>query len=168
LQVRRGSPIRVAESLGPPKSAIPSLIGLPERAATLEIRRLGFTLGTVAHMPDAASPPGTVIAQTPLPNATGFAQPEVALLLADAAPVAASASVMPDLTSLTYGAAQALLARGKFKLAPPVYQDSAANPLTGSRNSGAGPNPPGTIVAQSPAPGERIQPDTPIVLTVAR
>ena len=49
-QVRRGWSIRVAESLGPQRIAIPNVLGQSERAAEINIRRRGLDMGTVASL----------------------------------------------------------------------------------------------------------------------
>ena len=55
-KVRRGWSVRVAQSLGPQRVAIPDVTGGSERVAELNIRRRGLSLGSVAHvnLPDAA------------------------------------------------------------------------------------------------------------------
>ena len=54
-QVRRGWQVRVAESLGPQRVAIPNVMGQSERVANINIRRRGLDVGAIAQMqlPDA-------------------------------------------------------------------------------------------------------------------
>src|ERR1700756_2660646 len=82
--VRRGWKIRVAESLGPQRAAIPNLIGQSQHAAEINISRRGLETGTIAtiHLPGYA--PGTVIAQSPSAGATEVASPRVNLVLSAA------------------------------------------------------------------------------------
>ena len=70
-KVRRGWSIRVAQSLGPQRIAIPDVTGGSERVAELNIRRRGLSLGSVAHvnLPDA--PLDQVISQNPPAKASG-------------------------------------------------------------------------------------------------
>src|SRR5260370_32744193 len=49
-KVRRGWSIRVAQSLGPQRVAIHPATGGGERVAELNLRRRGFTLGSVAQV----------------------------------------------------------------------------------------------------------------------
>jgi beta-lactam-binding protein with PASTA domain len=158
--VRRGWQVRVNQSLGARTVAIPNVLGQQERVASISIRRLGLELGTIAHMPDAQVPPGTVIAQNPMPDAAGVDRPSVSILVADGDPTATPAFIMPDYTGKTTEAAEAELARTGL----PPAQEREALPSPTGQPAGA----PGTIVRQSPAPGERVTPDTPILFDVAR
>jgi hypothetical protein len=57
--VRRGWEIRVAQSLGPQRIQIPTVVGQSERAAEMNIERRGLEISAVAEMPwpaDAAHP----------------------------------------------------------------------------------------------------------------
>jgi eukaryotic-like serine/threonine-protein kinase len=86
--VRREWTVRVTESLGPQQVSIPSLIGETERPATIAIRRLALELGVVARIP-AAGPTGIILAQTPVPSASGGSgidSPRVSLLVSAALP----------------------------------------------------------------------------------
>src|SRR6204780_6011457 len=49
-KVRRGWSVRVAQSLGPQRVAIPDVTGGSERVAELNIRRRGFSLGSIAQI----------------------------------------------------------------------------------------------------------------------
>src|SRR5712664_2831743 len=62
-QVRRGWQIRVAESLGPQRVAIPNVVGQSERAANINIRRRGLDVGAIAQMQMPDAPDGQVLAQ---------------------------------------------------------------------------------------------------------
>src|SRR5277367_1465586 len=84
--VRREWHVRCIESLGPQTVAIPNLVGQPQRASIIELRRLGLEVGAVVRMnspsaqPNANNvPPETVIAQDPPPGAAGVERPSVAL-----------------------------------------------------------------------------------------
>ncbi len=50
VKVRRGWAIRVAQSLGPQRVAIPDVTGESERVAELNVRRRGLDLGSVAQV----------------------------------------------------------------------------------------------------------------------
>ena len=77
--VRRGWHVRIAESLGPQRTAVPDLLNQSQRAAEINITRRGLDVGTVAvaHIP--GQPPDQVVAQSPPPNAQGVASPKINL-----------------------------------------------------------------------------------------
>src|SRR5262245_2556281 len=80
-KVRRGWQLRVAESLGPQRVAIPDVVGQTLRAASINIQRRGLDVGTTAllQVPDSAS--DQVLAQSPPGNASGISAPRLSLLL---------------------------------------------------------------------------------------
>jgi eukaryotic-like serine/threonine-protein kinase len=168
--VRREWHVRVTESLGPQRVAIPSLTGSNQRLASIEIRRVGLELGQGAEMPYAYAVPGTVIAQNPAPNAAGVERPSVSLLVA-APPVETGAGyVMPDLTGQMFSAAALAITHAGLQLAP-MKEQQVSVPAVQDANSTAPPQPPvpiGSVISQSPAPGHRVDATTPIELTVAQ
>src|SRR5271168_2383231 len=95
-KVRRGWSVRVAQSLGPLRVAIPDVTGGSERVAELNIRRRGLSLGLEAHinLPDA--PLEQVISQSPPANARGVSAPKISLLVSDGPKPLTY--VMPNLT----------------------------------------------------------------------
>src|ERR1017187_8654977 len=82
-KVRRGWSIRVAQSLGPQRVAIPDVTGGSERIAELNIRRRGLSLGSVAHVNLPDVPLDRVISQSPPANASGVSVPKINLLVSD-------------------------------------------------------------------------------------
>jgi beta-lactam-binding protein with PASTA domain len=102
-RVRHGWQVRVTESLGPQQVTIPDVAAKPLREASINLRRGGLDLGTLAHI-DAPGDPDIVLSQTPPPNA-GVDQPRVSLLLSSTAAGASSAIVVPSFLGMTYGAA---------------------------------------------------------------
>src|ERR1700743_30971 len=81
--VRREWHVRVIQSLGPQRMAIPNVLDQQERAAPIAIRRAGLELGNVAHMPYPNAAEGTVIAQNHAPDAEGVERPDLSLLVED-------------------------------------------------------------------------------------
>src|SRR5450631_3783388 len=79
--VRREWHVRVAESLGPQKVDVPNTVGVDQRVAAFQLRRVGLDAGSIAKLPDNAVEPGTVIAQDPPPHAQGIERPSVNLLI---------------------------------------------------------------------------------------
>lgn len=156
MVVRRGWRVWLTESLGAQKQAIPNVTGASERLAAMEIRRAGLELGTVAEMPWAAAPAGTVIAQDPQANAEGVASPAVNLLVAaDGAEAADDGLAMPDLVGQEFAKAALTLRHAGLELAP-MQEQAAPGMKTG------------TVVAESPEAGYRVDPTMPVTLTVAK
>ncbi|MGA8532138.1 MAG: PASTA domain-containing protein [Acidobacteriaceae bacterium] len=167
--VRRGWRVWLTESLGPQKIAIPNLLGKDQRIAAIEIRRAGLSTGTVAMMPWPDAPPGVVFAQSPEPNASGVEGPVMNLLVA--APPSEmqppNGLVMPQLTGQGFTAAAWSIVHAGLHLAPVKDEEIHPAPV----GTAGPPQPPmasGTIIAQSPAAGDRVDPSVPIQLTVAK
>jgi len=157
-KVRRGWSIRVAQSLGPQRVAIPNVTGGSERVAELNIRRRGLSLGSIAHvsLPDVVL--DQVLSQSPPANASGVSAPKINLLVGDgpAPPI----YVMPNLTGQPLGSAMLALQDagirvGKVSVLPPPSpfepQTAPVAPSAVSEPSAAS-----MIVTQTPAPGQKI------------
>jgi len=158
-KVRRGWSIRVAQSLGPQRVAIPNVTGGSERVAELNIRRRGLGLGSIAHVSLPDVPKDQVISQSPPANASGVSAPKISLLVGDGAePVI---YVMPNLTGQPLGSAMLALQDAGIKvgkvsmLLPPPSpfepQTASVTPSAISEPSAAS-----MIVTQTPAPGQKI------------
>jgi eukaryotic-like serine/threonine-protein kinase len=158
-KVRRGWSVRVAQSLGPQRVAIPGVMGGSERVAELNIRRRGLSLGSVAriNLPDVQ--PDQVISQSPPANASGVSAPKISLLVSDGPepPV----FVMPNLTGQPLGSAMLALQDAGIKVGkvtvlvpaslPGEPQSPPVGPAAISEPSAAS-----MIVTQTPAPGQKI------------
>ena len=178
-KVRRGWQVRVAQSLGPTRVAIPDVAGQSEHAAELNIRRRGLDVASMAQMPVPGIPADQVLAQSPSANATQVLAPKISLLVT--APADPPAFVMPSFVGQTLGSANRTLQDEGFKLgnvtvAPPPAPADAANPAgndtqtvpatptaTTSPSPTVAPTPPpaqpspaSIIVWQAPAPGQKI------------
>jgi hypothetical protein len=64
--------------------------------------------------------------------------------------------------------AQALLARVGLKVAPPSFTDVHVPPVGAGNAPPVPPVAPGSVIAQQPSPGSRVDQNTQIHLTVAR
>jgi eukaryotic-like serine/threonine-protein kinase len=172
--VRRGWHVRISQSLGAQRVGVPSVLEQPEREATLTLRRAGLQLGTVARMPEANAAPATVIAQSPSPGAAAVERPSVALLLSAPLPPEATAYVMPDLVNGPAKPAADAIAEAGLKLAPFLYRQAPIPSVGTIAEPGEAPAPPrlpvvpGTVVAQSPAAGQRVEAGATIQLTLAQ
>jgi eukaryotic-like serine/threonine-protein kinase len=174
-KVRRGWPIRVAESLGPQRIAIPDVTGESERAAELNIKQRGLDIGFISQvgLPEVAQ--DQVAAQSPPANASGVAAPKIDLLVSAGADP--PSYVMPSLIGQPLGSATLTLQDAGMKVgkvtmvAPPSVDqqqvsgtgEAAANGVASSApNSPSVPNPPATpnaasmIVSQTPPAGQKI------------
>jgi eukaryotic-like serine/threonine-protein kinase len=156
-KVRRGWSIRVAQSLGPQRIAIPDVTGGSERVAELNISRRGLTLGSVAHINLPEVPLDRVISQSPPANASGVSVPKINLLVSDGPepPV----YVMPNLTGQPLGSAMLALQdagikAGKVTVLPlPSSGEPQAAPVAAPVSE---PSAASMIVTQIPAPGQKI------------
>lgn len=157
-KVRKGWHMRVTESIGPQKVAIPNAVGLNEREAAMMIRRASLDIGTTAHLasPGAAD---VVLAQTPPANAEGVDKPEVSLLLTEPETTNPKAYVMPNLVGMSYSATAAKMREMELRvygIVPvPVQAVDPNNPT-----APVPPPPPmvpaGVVLSQTPAAGMRV------------
>jgi beta-lactam-binding protein with PASTA domain len=166
--VRREWKVRVSESLGPQKVEVPDTVNMDERLAALKLRRMGLAIGATAHLPYVQEPDGKVLAQDPPAHAQGIEGPSVNLLVAAARQDTPDGFVMPDLVGTPVVSAQAALERMGIKTAPPVYVDVHVAPVGEGNAPPQNPQVPGSVVAQQPAAGSRVDQSTQVKLTVAR
>jgi beta-lactam-binding protein with PASTA domain len=166
--VRREWRVRVAESLGPQKVDVPETVGLDERVAELELRRVGLEAGITARLPWGKAAEGTVLAQDPPAHAQGIARPSIDLLVAAPEDNAPDGFVMPDLTGLPVVTAQAELARVGIQSARPKFVDVPMTPVGTGHAVLVMPVRPGSVMAQQPAAGARVEQGDVVKLTVAK
>ena len=129
-KVRRGWDLRVAQSLGPQRVAIPDVAGESERAAELNIRRRGLDISSTAQMQMPGTPADQVLAQSPPANASQVAAPKINLLVSAA--VDGQAYVMPSFIGQPLGTASRALQDSGFKLGNISVAQVPANGATGS------------------------------------
>jgi beta-lactam-binding protein with PASTA domain len=160
-KVRRGWSIRVAQSLGPQRVAIPDVTGGSERIAELNIRRRGLSLGSVAHVNLPDVPLDRVISQSPPANASGVSVPKINLLVSDGPEPAIY--VMPNLTGQPLGSATLALQDagikvGRVSVLPPASSAPSSEPQSApvAPSAASEPSPASMIVSQTPAPGQKI------------
>lgn len=166
--VRREWHVRVAESLGPQKVDVPDTVGSDARVAALRLRRAGLEVGTTAKLPFPGAEDGTVLAQDPPAHSQGIAQPSVNILVAAPDSSAPDGYVMPELTGVPVITAQQMLTRIGLKVDTPTYADVSV-PSDGSGTEPPKPPlPPGSVIAQEPIAGARVDETTVIKLTAAK
>lgn len=166
--VRREWKVRVSESLGPQKVDVPDTVGKDERMAVLELRRVGLDVGMTSRLPYSKAPQGTVLAQDPPAHAQGISRPSVDLLVAGPGDDVPDAFLMPDLTGMSAAAAQAALAKVGIKTAPPTVVNLPV-PSVGSGDAPPKlPVIPGSVLAQQPPAGTRVEQNMLVKLTIAK
>lgn len=158
-KVRRGWQVRVAQSLGPTRVAIPDVTGESEHAAELNIRRRGLDVASLAQVPTQGIPADQVLAQSPPANAGQVIAPKISLLVtSDADP---RAYVMPSFVGQPLGSASRTLQDAGFRLGN--VSVAAAAPLPAgdqaATNTPAAPaeaSPASIIVTQAPPAGQKV------------
>lgn len=167
-KVRRGWQVRVAQSLGPTRVAIPDVTGQSEHAAELNIRRRGLDVTSLAEVQAPGIPADQVLAQSPSANATQVLAPKISLLLTTAAEP--QAFVMPSFVGQPLGSANHMLQDAGFRLgnvsvaAPVAAVADAGNPVApvapiapvATAAPPAQPSPASIIVSQAPAAGQKV------------
>ncbi|MBN1516935.1 PASTA domain-containing protein [Candidatus Sumerlaeota bacterium] len=150
--VKSQTPVRVTLSLGPAMPELPDVTGLRPVDAEIKLRGAGFEAGERTWMHDASTPRGVVIGQDP-PAGSRMPEDSRAQLLISLGPPIAEYS-MPDLRGETLERAQELMERLRIESVE-------------VRRAVREGRPEGLIADQEPQPGETLQPDTPVILTVA-
>lgn len=172
-KVRRGWQVRVAQSLGPTRVAIPDVIGQSEHAAELNIRRRGLDVASMAMIETSGIPADQVLSQSPPANATQVLAPKISLLVTTSPEP--QSFVMPNLIGQALGNTSKLLQDSGFRLgalsvaaAANIVADDVSNAATAGPPPGppAQPSPASVIVAQTPAPGQRTAAGSVVSLTV--
>jgi len=155
--VRKGWHMRITESMGPQRVAIPNTVGMDEHEAGMAIRKASLDLGALAHLP-APGLADTVLAQTPPANAEGVDKPEVSLLLTEPESSAPKAYVMPNLVGLSYSAANAKMREMDLHVNAIVPQAAVAASIDPSIPAPApvAMIPAGVVLTQVPAAGMRV------------
>lgn len=166
--VRREWHVRVAESLGPQKVDVPDTLGTDARVAALRLRRAGLEVGVTARLPFAGAQDGTVLAQDPPAHSQGIAQPSVNILVAAPANSTPDGYVMPDLSGVPVITAQQMLTRIGLKVDTPAYADVNIPPVGNGTEPPKPPTAPGSVIAQQPIAGARVDETTTIKLTAAK
>ncbi len=144
-KVRRGWTLHVAQSLGPQKVAIPSVIGQSERAAEINIRRRGLELAPMAEMQMPGTPADQVLSQSPPPNASGVAAPKISLLVSQPAPP--QAFVMPNFVGQALGSVRIALQDAGLRVGAVTLSP---------RFSGREISPASLVESQNPPPGGKV------------
>jgi eukaryotic-like serine/threonine-protein kinase len=166
--VRREWRVRVSESLGPQKVEVPDTVGSQQRVAALRLRSSGLEVGTLAQLPWSNAAEGTVLAQDPPAHAQGIERPSINLLVAASGADTADGFVMPDLVGTPVVSAQAELAKVGIKTEPPNFVDVPVGTVGSASEAPRLPTAPGSVIAQEPVAGGRVDQSMLVKLTVAK
>jgi len=160
-KVRRGWQVRVAQSLGPTRVAVPDVTGQSEHAAELNIRRRGLEIASMGEVQTAGIPADQVLAQNPTANASQLVAPKINLLVSSGAEP--QAYVMPSFVGQPLGSASRTLQDSGFRLGNvsvasivevPADQSGTGQAVTPS--APVQPSPASIIVSQAPAAGLKV------------
>ncbi len=160
--VRREWRVRVSESLGPQQVDVPNTVGIEDRMAALELRRAGLDVGSTIHLPASYAAENMVLAQDPPAHAKDIEGPGVSLLVAAPDNEPPDGYVMPDFIGLPIVTAQMQLEKVGIKTATPNYAEGLIQVAGGPAVE------PGSVVAQSPIAGARVDQTTIVKFTVAK
>lgn len=154
-RVRRGWQLRVAESLGPTRVAVPDVTGQSEHAAELNIKRRGLDIASIGQVETPGMPADQVLAQNPTANATQLVAPKINLLVSSGA--MPQAFVMPSFIGQALGSASRTVQEEGFKLGN-VSVASIVEVPAGQTASQlpAEPSPASIIVSQAPPAGQKV------------
>jgi beta-lactam-binding protein with PASTA domain len=166
--VRREWHVRVSESLGPQKVDVPDTVGTDSRVAALRLRRAGLQVGVTAKLPYSGAQDGSVLAQDPPAHSHGIAQPSVNILVAAPDNTVPDGYVMPDLAGLPVTSAIDQLNRIGINVAPPTYEDVSVPPVSSNGAVPAPPIAPGSVIAQQPLAGARVDQTITVKLVAAK
>jgi beta-lactam-binding protein with PASTA domain len=152
--VRRGWRVRVAESLGAPRAAVPNVIGQSSRAAEINVRRRGLEVGkaAVVHLPNLAN--DQVVAMSPPPDTMG-SSPRVSLLLT--ATEDSQAMLMPNLVGKRLSDVEKMIGQLGLRLGK-ANAKAPASPVA-KRSE--------VISKQSPTAGSKVSPGAIVSLQLA-
>ena len=145
--VRHGWEVRVADSLGPQRVVIPNVVGQSGRIAQVNITQRGLQLEEEAIARISDAPSDQVLAQSPAANASGVSVPKMSILVA--APAEPPAFVMPDFIGQPLQAVKPEVEAAGMHVGTVTLQTTPPTSSTGQVI-------PGTIVGQTPSPGQKI------------
>jgi beta-lactam-binding protein with PASTA domain len=160
-KVRRGWQVRVAQSLGPTRVAVPDVTGQSEHAAELNIRRRGLEIASMGEVETAGIPADQVLAQNPTANASQLVAPKINLLVSSGAE--AQAYVMPSFVGQPLGSASRTLQDSGFRLGNvsvvsivEMPADQGGSGQASAPTAPVQPSPASIIVSQAPAAGLKV------------
>ena len=157
-RVRRGWQVRVAQSLGAQRVAVPDVLGESSRAADLNIRRRGLDVASIAYIPMTGITSDQVLAQSPPANANSISAPRINLLVS--AGSQQPSFVMPSFIGQPLGTVNLTILDAGFHVGlVTVASGTQGSTSTSSEtvpSSPPQPSPSSIVLSQTPAPGQRV------------
>ena len=157
-RVRRGWQVRVAQSLGAQRVAVPDVLGESSRAADLNIRRRGLDVASIAYIPMTGITSDQVLAQSPPANANSISAPRINLLVS--AGSQQPSFVMPSFIGQPLGTVNLTILDAGFHVGLlTVASGTQGSTSTSSEtvpSSPPQPSPSSIVLSQTPAPGQRV------------
>jgi len=145
--------VKVLISLGERKYPVPNLIGDSERAAELTLAESKLTLGAKDQAHTSDGTPGTVVYQSPPPDAVGGTDPKVNILISQG-PLE-EFYIMPDLVGKPIDTVIARARMEGFKVGKPNLRSYPGIA-------------PGIVIQQKPQAGYRLSKNESILLDVSQ
>jgi beta-lactam-binding protein with PASTA domain len=151
-RIKMGQHVHVLVSLGPPRVAVPNLVGSSLRAAQIAAVQRGLSVASVAALPWPGTEADQVVAQDPPPSTANVHTPAISFLvsLSEEPP----ACVCPNLTGQPLVTVRRELEKAGMKVGQ-ITAIPAEN------------TPKGSILFQNPAPGSKIGSETVFSFQVA-
>lgn len=151
-RVKMGQHVHVLVSLGFRQVTVPNVVGASARAAQINAIQDGLTVGDVVRVYWPGTEPDEIVAQEPPASTTEVHSPALNVLVSMGAPPVTYQC--PDFAGRMMPDAQRLLQENGFQMgqAQPIPKEGV---------------PPGTILAQVPPAGVRIDPGTTFIFQVA-
>src|SRR5258707_1068666 len=115
-----GSPVALVISSGPPKVAVPNVVGLTQAAATTAITEAKLTLGDVTELNSNTVATGNVISQGPAGGSSAAEGSPVTLVISSGPRMVA----VPNVVGLTQAAATTAITEAKLTLGDVTQQNS--------------------------------------------
>jgi len=151
-RIKVGQHVHVLVSLGPPRVAVPNLVGSSLRAAQISAIQRGLSVGNIAVLPWRGAGADQVVAQDPLAAAPDVHSPVVNLMVSLGEPQ--PAYLCPNFVGQRLATVERELEKAHLKVGEvtPIPTDVA---------------PKGSILFQSPPPGSKIGTDAVFAFQVA-
>ena len=157
-KVRRGWQVRLAQSLGPTRVAVPDVTGQSEHAAELNIKRRGLDIASMAEVETTGIPVDQVVGQNPMANAAQLVAPKINLLVSSGTDP--QAYVMPSFVGQPLGSVSRTLQDAGFRLGNVSVPSIVEVPTDQAAEAGPAPpvepSPASIIVLQTPAAGQKV------------
>src|SRR5262252_3476215 len=149
-QVTVGSAVNLVVSSGPPKVAVPNVVGLTQAAATTAITSANLVVGTVTTQASTTVPAGSVISQNPTAGTQIVIGSAVNLVVSSGPPQVA----VPNVVGLTQAAATTAITNANLVVGTVTTQSSTTVPS-------------GSVISQTPTSGTQVAVGSAVNLVVS-